>query len=186
MSLRHTPSSKQEMPLKILRPSKRRGTKSLAWLGPLSASERPFKSKLIGLVNDLEFRFMSSLFLHSPKFPLSSTIEANLDVFCRYYCGLSMMETRFPISRERDHVHIAFKWFDAFRPTRALEQSSIHYEKAAILFNLGAVISQQALVYDRSTDSGLKDAAKKFQVPILQPYLLLCIPPFLFLLEMHL
>ena len=75
-----------------------------------------------------------------------------------------MMETRFPISRDRDHVHIAFKWFDAFRPTRALEQSSIHYEKAAILFNLAAVMTQQALGYDRSTDSGLKDAAKKFQV----------------------
>ncbi len=75
-----------------------------------------------------------------------------------------MMETRFPISRDRDHVHIAFKWFDAFRPTRALEQSSIHYEKAAILFNLAAIMTQQALGYDRSTDSGLKDAARKFQV----------------------
>ena len=91
---------------------------------------------------------------------------------CRYYCGLSMMETRFPISRDREHVHIAFKWFDAFRPTRALEQSSIHYEKAAILFNLAAVMTQQALGYDRSTDSGLKDAARKFQVPSFLP------PPF--------
>lgn len=77
-----------------------------------------------------------------------------------------MMETRFPISRDREHVHIAFKWFDAFRPTRALEQSSIHFEKAAILFNLAAVMTQQALGYDRSTDSGLKDAAKKFQVEL--------------------
>ena len=83
---------------------------------------------------------------------------------CRYYCGLSMMETRFPISRERDHVHIGFKWYDAFRPTRSLEQCSIHFEKAAVLFNLGAVLTQQALGYDRSTDAGLKDAARKFQV----------------------
>jgi len=60
-------------------------------------------------------------------------------------------------------VHIAFKWFDAFRPTRALEQSSIHYEKAAVLFNLGAVMTQQALGYDRTTDAGIKEAAKKFQ-----------------------
>lgn len=80
-----------------------------------------------------------------------------------------MMETRFPISRDGNHVHIAFKWFDAFRPTRALEQSSIHYEKAAILFNLAAVMTQQALGYDRSTDSGLKDAARKFQVSSLLP-----------------
>jgi programmed cell death 6-interacting protein len=83
--------------------------------------------------------------------------------YYRYYCGLSMMETRFPISKERDHVHIGFKWFDAFRPTRALEQSSIHYEKASVLFNLGAVYTQQALGFDRTTDSGIKDAAKKYQ-----------------------
>ena len=75
-----------------------------------------------------------------------------------------MMETRFPISRERDHVRIGFKWYDAFRPSRALEQYSIHFEKAAVLFNLGAVLTQQALGYDRNTDAGLKDAARKFQV----------------------
>ena len=86
---------------------------------------------------------------------------------CRYYAGLSMMETRFPISKDRSHVHIAFKWYDAFRATRALEQSSIHFEKAAILFNLGAVLTQQALGCDLSSDSGVKEAAKKFQVIIL-------------------
>ena len=78
-----------------------------------------------------------------------------------------MMETRFPISKDRSHVHIAFKWFDAFRATRALEQSSIHFEKAAILFNLGAVLTQQALGCDLSSDSGVKEAAKKFQVILL-------------------
>ena len=77
-----------------------------------------------------------------------------------------MMETRFPISKDRSHVHIAFKWFDAFRATRALEQSSIHFEKAAILFNLGAVLTQQALGCDLSSDSGVKEAAKKFQVTL--------------------
>lgn len=74
------------------------------------------------------------------------------------------METRFPISRDRAHVHIAFKWFDAFRPTRAMEQQSIHYEKAAVLFNLGAVLTQQALGCDLKSDAGIKDAARKFQV----------------------
>lgn len=75
-----------------------------------------------------------------------------------------MMETRFPISREKGHVSVSFKWYDAFRPSRAMEQASIHYEKAAVLFNLAAVLTQQALSHDRTTDAGLKDAARKFQV----------------------
>lgn len=82
---------------------------------------------------------------------------------CRYYAGLTLMESRFPISKDRSHIHIAFKWYDAFRPTRALEQSSIHFEKAAILFNLGAVLTQQALGCDLKSDAGIKDAARKFQ-----------------------
>ena len=42
--------------------------------------------------------------------------------------------------------------------------------QAALLFNLGAVATQEALTYDTSTDAGLKAAAKRFQV--LRRYLL--------------
>lgn len=54
--------------------------------------------------------------------------------------------------------------YDAFRPTKRCEQSSIHFEKAAILFNLGALQSQIALQTERTTDAGVKEAAKLFQV----------------------
>jgi len=54
--------------------------------------------------------------------------------------------------------------YDAFRPTKKYEQASIHLEKAAVLFNLGALQSQIALQTERSSDAGVKEAAKLFQV----------------------
>lgn len=49
------------------------------------------------------------------------------------------MESRFPISRSEGHAAVTFAWHDAFRPQKHAEQTSIHFEKAAVLFNLGAV-----------------------------------------------
>ena len=83
---------------------------------------------------------------------------------CRYYRALCLMETRFPISRDAGHIPLSFVWYDAFRHTKKTEQCSIHFEKAAVLFNLAAVLTQQALNADRSTDTGRKEAAKFFQV----------------------
>lgn len=82
----------------------------------------------------------------------------------RYYKALTVMETRFPISKDKGHVMLSFTWYDAFRASKRAEQYSIHFEKAAVMFNLGAVLTQQALACDRTQDQGMKDAAKKFQV----------------------
>lgn len=70
---------------------------------------------------------------------------------------------------------LSFTWYDAFRASKRAEQYSIHFEKAAVMFNLGAVLTQQALACDRTQDQGMKDAAKKFQVwlkaaALSQPY----------------
>jgi programmed cell death 6-interacting protein len=74
------------------------------------------------------------------------------------------MESRFPISNEREHVNtLHFTWFDAFKPGRKASQQNIHFEKAAIAFNLGAVQSQIALGPDRSSPNGLKQACNAFQ-----------------------
>ena len=83
------------------------------------------------------------------------------------------METRFPISKDRAHVVMSFTWYDAFRASKRAEQYSIHFEKAAVMFNLGAVLTQQALACDRTQDQGMKDAAKKFQV-LLQALSIAC------------
>ena len=79
------------------------------------------------------------------------------------------METRFPISRDPGQVHVSFVWYDAFRHSKKTEQCSIQFEKAAALFNLAAVLTQQALNADRATDAGRKEAAKFFQVSHAEP-----------------
>lgn len=54
--------------------------------------------------------------------------------------------------------------YDAFRSQKRTEQSSIHYEKAAVAFNIGALQSQLGLQADRRTEEGLIQSAKAFQV----------------------
>jgi len=58
----------------------------------------------------------------------------------RYYKSLTNIETRFPISGEKGHVKLSFPWADAFRSSKKTTQSNIHFEKAAVLFNLAAVM----------------------------------------------
>lgn len=89
-----------------------------------------------------------------------ATQAANL---AKYHRILTLMESRFPISRNPGHAAVTFAWHDAFRPQKHAEQTSIHFEKAAVVFNLGAVQSQLALACDRKTDQGLKESAKFFQ-----------------------
>ena len=94
----------------------------------------------------------------------TDALEARKDLLQRYFRALSVMESRFPISNEREHVNtLHFTWYDAFKQGRKATQQNIHFEKAAIAFNLGAVQSQIALSADRSTQAGLKLACSAFQ-----------------------
>lgn len=77
-----------------------------------------------------------------------------------------MVETRFPIAKGAGNVEIAFAWQDAFKSNKKTEQHNVHYEKAAVLFNMGAVASQLGLQADRTTEDGIKEAAKRFQVGV--------------------
>ncbi|KAI8477285.1 MAG: programmed cell death protein 6 interacting protein X [Monoraphidium minutum] len=88
---------------------------------------------------------------------------AQRETLIKYYKALTLIETRFPISSEKGHVKISFPWCDAFRPTKKSSQANIHFEKAAILFNAGAVLSQQALQVERGTTEGITQACKLFQ-----------------------
>eukprot|EP00898_Chlorokybus_atmophyticus_P004865 jgi/Chlat1/537/Chrsp103S01115 len=93
----------------------------------------------------------------------SDTLEHRIDLLQRYFRALSVIETRFPISKEKEHINVSFSWADAFKPTKKTAIQNIHYEKAAVLFNLGATYSQQGLAADRSTSEGLKSAYSIFQ-----------------------
>ncbi|MCO5551976.1 hypothetical protein L7F22_005484 [Adiantum nelumboides] len=92
------------------------------------------------------------------------SLEARRDSLQRYYRALCMMESRFPISNEKEHVNsLSFTWFDAFKPGKKASQQNIHFEKASVVFNLGAVQSQLALGADRATLNGIKQACNCFQ-----------------------
>lgn len=94
----------------------------------------------------------------------SDSSEARRDLLQRYYRALCVMESRFPISPDPQHVNsVSFTWHDAFKSSKKASQQNIHLEKAAILFNLAAVHSQIALSADRTTPTGLKQACNSFQ-----------------------
>ncbi|KAL4281981.1 hypothetical protein GQ457_03G007140 [Hibiscus cannabinus] len=85
------------------------------------------------------------------------------DLLISYFKALCLIETRFPISPDQDHINsIQFTWFDAFKQKQKAVQQNIHLEKAAILFNLGAVYSQLGLSYDRTTVEGRRLASHAF------------------------
>jgi programmed cell death 6-interacting protein len=83
---------------------------------------------------------------------------------CRYYKCMTAVETRFPISNEKGNVKLSFPWTDAFRPSKKTSQANVHFEKASVLFNVAAVMSQQALQVERGTAEGATQACKIFQV----------------------
>ncbi|KAL1203573.1 Vacuolar-sorting protein BRO1 [Cardamine amara subsp. amara] len=88
---------------------------------------------------------------------------ARRDLFISYYKALCLVETRFPISPDKDHVNaISFVWFDAFKQKQKATQQNIHLEKAAVLFNLGANYSQIGLGHDRTTVDGRRQASHAF------------------------
>lgn len=93
----------------------------------------------------------------------TDSLEGRRDLLQRYFRALCIMESRFPISNEKEHVNtISFTWFDAFKGKKTTQQS-IHFEKASVIFNLGAIQSQLGLGADRSTPNGIKQACNAFQ-----------------------
>lgn len=88
---------------------------------------------------------------------------ARRDLLISYYKVLCLVETRFPISPDKDHVNaVSFLWYDAFKQRHKATQQNIHLEKAAVLFNLGATYSQIGLGHDRTTVDGRRQASHAF------------------------
>ena len=93
----------------------------------------------------------------------SDSPPARRDLLIKYFKCLCLMETRFPISPDKDHINaLQFVWFDAFKPKNKSSQVNLYLEKAAVLFNLGAVYSQIGLSFDRTSVEGRKQAVHNF------------------------
>lgn len=91
------------------------------------------------------------------------SLTSRRDLLQNYYKALTAVESRFPISPDKDHVNtITFTWYDAFKTKLKAAQQNIHLEKAAVLFNLGAVHSQIGLGFDRAAVEGRRLASHSF------------------------
>ena len=94
----------------------------------------------------------------------SNIFEKQVEQLIKYYGMLSAMELRFPISKDPSHINsLSFVWWDAFKPSKKEKQQNINFEKCAVLFNLAALYSQNAIDQERTTSPGLVVACKKFQ-----------------------
>ncbi|KAG7391893.1 hypothetical protein PHYPSEUDO_003099 [Phytophthora pseudosyringae] len=89
-------------------------------------------------------------------------------VLLRYYAQLDKMAQRFPCdgdaasSAARAPLQLQFTWNDSFCPRKKSTQAGVSFEKAAVLFNVGALESQLGVQTDRSTADGLKAACHHF------------------------
>ncbi|CAI9296838.1 unnamed protein product [Lactuca saligna] len=97
------------------------------------------------------------------RFSAADSLSTRRDLLQNYIKALTTVESRFPISPDKDHVNsVTFTWYDAFKNRNKASQKNVHLEKAAILFNLGAVHSQIGLACDRSTVEGRRQASHSF------------------------
>lgn len=80
-----------------------------------------------------------------------------------YYRFLTALEAALPVGKERGGIPLNFKWTDAFQPDRGDGRSDLVFEKASLLFNLGAISSQIALGADLGSEKGVRAAAKCYQ-----------------------
>ncbi|XP_070043746.1 vacuolar-sorting protein BRO1-like [Nicotiana tomentosiformis] len=93
----------------------------------------------------------------------ADSLPARRDILQNYYKALCSVESRFPISPDKDHINsVFFTWYDTFKNKQKAVQQNIHLEKAAVLFNLGAVHSQMGLSLDRSAVEGRRQASHSF------------------------
>ncbi|XP_071687223.1 vacuolar-sorting protein BRO1-like [Rutidosis leptorrhynchoides] len=93
----------------------------------------------------------------------TDSLTSRRDLYQSYFKALTAVESRFPISSDKDHVNsVTFTWYDSFKTRNKASQQNIHLEKATVLFNLGAVYNQIGLGFDRSTVEGRRQAVQSF------------------------
>lgn len=94
-------------------------------------------------------------------------------LYFRYYSQLELLDLRIPFATANRSKKIEFKWYDAFDTAESHKQHSLAFEKASILFNLGALLSRLAKTkYHESqrsssslsdSDNALKESLQYFQ-----------------------
>lgn len=86
-----------------------------------------------------------------------------IDLLCNYYRQLDSLSKRLPLVEHP--LTMSFTWHDAFDPACSVRQSSVAFEKANVLFNLGAILSQAGAAVAATSGEGprlLQAAASVF------------------------
>ncbi|KAG0655627.1 bck1-like resistance to osmotic shock [Rhodotorula mucilaginosa] len=78
------------------------------------------------------------------------------DLLYKYFGQLELLELRFP------ELRVPFPWSDAFTNVK-ISQQSLAYEKASVIFNIGATLSSLAASSPRTGPEGLKRAFHSFR-----------------------
>ena len=100
----------------------------------------------------------------SQRKALSPILDAKM--LCRYYRSLCALEKLFTAESEETTISLSFSWTNSTSARRGCTQGDIRLEKAAILFNLAALLSQQAIYTSNESHSDKQGVAvaKLFQV----------------------
>ncbi|CAI5437670.1 unnamed protein product [Caenorhabditis angaria] len=90
----------------------------------------------------------------------SATIESSCKMK-RYFGQLCMIQKRFPMSAGQE-LETPFAWFDSLsdnrHPNNEITHGDIEFEKASVMFNIGAAHAQIAANADRETQDSIKNA----------------------------
>lgn len=68
--------------------------------------------------------------------------EVGISMYMRYFSYLELLDLRVPMDVVNKHKSLKFTWSDAFSPSSTHEQSALPFEKASVLFNLGALMTR--------------------------------------------
>ncbi|KAJ1664129.1 pH-response regulator protein palA/rim20, partial [Coemansia sp. RSA 1646] len=91
----------------------------------------------------------------------TAALDVNTSVLkrnTRYYGQLSFILSKFPAD-----VNVQFKWYNAFDCDSSVSCQDLYFEKAAVLFNVGAIYSQLACRESRNDKESLNRAFGYFQ-----------------------
>ncbi|KAK6455816.1 BRO1-like domain-containing protein [Scheffersomyces xylosifermentans] len=97
--------------------------------------------------------------------------KTGIRLYYKYYSQVELLDLRIPFGSVNKHKKITFEWYDAFHPTTSHKQGALPFEKANVLFNLGALLSKYASIrYEESqrSVSGSDEASTKESIQLLQ------------------
>ncbi|KAI8803201.1 BRO1-like domain-containing protein [Cladochytrium replicatum] len=88
--------------------------------------------------------------------------DASITKLLKYHGQLVYLSSKFPI--DENHVKVCFYWHNVFgKDRRSVSSFNLDFERASVLFNLGAMYSQLAGMESRQTADGLKKACQYYQ-----------------------